>query len=86
MSEIQKHDHLLIETPPEVIGFAAIRSFGAGFRVLPRNRENHAELLERQWRAIWAKHDDEESKVSLLLLYLQKKESMFILKAHLITI
>ena len=62
MSEIQKHDHLLIETPPEVIGFAATRSFGAGFRVLPGNRENHAELLERQWRAIWAKHDEEDSK------------------------
>ena len=77
MSEIQKHDHLLIETPPEVIGFAATRSFGAGFRVLPRNRENHAELLERQWRAIWAKHDEEDSKTSPIVA-VPAKEGIYV--------
>ena len=77
MSEIQKHDHLLIETPPEVIGFAATRSFGAGFRVLPRNRENHAELLERQWLAIWAKHDEEDSKTSPIVA-VPAKEGIYV--------
>lgn len=52
MSEIQKHDHLLIETPPTVIGFSSVRSFGAEFRSRPRNRATHGELLESQWRAI----------------------------------
>ena len=61
MSEIQKHDHLLIETPPTVIGFSSVRSFGAEFRSRPRNRATHGELLESQWRAIWAKHDEDEA-------------------------
>lgn len=77
MFEIQKHDHLLIDTPPEVIGFTATRSFGAEFRVLPRNRENHAELLERQWRAIWAKHDDEERKISPIVA-VPAKEGIYV--------
>ena len=61
MLEIQKHDHLLIETPPTVIGFSSVRSFGAEFRSRPRNRATHGELLESQWRAIWAKYDEDEA-------------------------
>ncbi len=77
MSEIKRHDHLLINNPPEVIGFAATRSFGAEFRVLPRNRETHGELLERQWRAIWAKRDEDESKASRIVA-VPAKEGIYV--------
>jgi len=77
MAEVQKHDHLLIETPPDVIGFAATRSFGAEFRVLSRNRENHAQLLERQWRAIWAKHDEDENRPSRIVA-VPTKEGVYV--------
>lgn len=77
MEEVIKHDHLFIELPPESIGFTATRSFGAEFRTLPRNRVDHGELLESQWRAIWAKHDEEEKHTSSIVA-IPTKEGIYV--------
>jgi len=77
MAEIEKHEHIVVETPPETVDFTATRSFGAEFRTLPRVRKDHGELLERQWRAIWAKHDEHAEK-SPAVVVIPAKEGIYV--------